>query len=105
MGSLAAQDMAAHATLEQALVWHLQSNHYPPVPVTMVPVCVEAIEAIEDGDTDRRIELPEGTLYRGQETAPAWAIAEAHHLDAFIAHEPDDDVWYEEWADENGEVR
>lgn len=101
MGHLAATDMAAHATLDQALAWHLTANHYPPVPVSMVPVCIAAIEAIEDWDADRLIDLPEGIEWRGQTSAPARAIAEAHHLDAFITEEPDDDVWYEEWAEDN----
>jgi len=101
MGSLAAQDMAAHATLEQTLVWHLQSNHYPPVPVSMVPVCIAAIDAVNEWESERLIDLPDGTLYKGKEQAPAWAIVEAHHLDHFLTSEEDDDVWYEEWAEDN----
>lgn len=79
--------MIHHAGIDTALSWHLQSNHYPPVPLSMVPVCLAAIEAANEGDYDRLIDLPEGVLYRNNEQAPAWAIAEAHHLDSFIDSE------------------
>ena len=51
MGSLQATEMAnSGLDLESTLGWHLRVNHYPPVPTTMVPVCMEAIDASE-GDT------------------------------------------------------
>lgn len=87
MGTLAATDMIHHAGIDRALSWHLQSNHYPPVPESMVSVCLAAIDAINEDDLNRLIDLPEGVLYRNREQAPAWAIAEAHHLDPFIDNE------------------
>jgi len=76
--------MAQHLPLEGALAWHLQHNHYPPVPLSMVGPCRDAIIAIDDeDDPGREITLPEGVTYRGQPTAPAYAIAEQHHLSAF----------------------
>jgi hypothetical protein len=64
---------------------HLQANHYPPVPKSMVKPCVEAIDAVNDlGLWNLDIELPEGISWRGLTTAPASAIIEAHHLDAWI---------------------
>lgn len=90
MGYLSALDMAQNADLDQALTWHLQHNHYPPVPMDMVPVCVAAIEAIEDDEPERLIDLPDGITYRGLTLAPAYAIAEQHHLDAFITATWDD---------------
>jgi hypothetical protein len=71
-------------SLEQAIGWHLQSNHYPPVPLSMVPVCIEAIEAGQEEDWGRLIELPEGVLWRGKNSAPASALVEAHHLDSWL---------------------
>jgi hypothetical protein len=51
----------------------------------MVPPCVEAIDAVNDaGLWDLEIPLPEGVSWRGLTTAPAHAIIEAHHLDAWI---------------------
>jgi hypothetical protein len=88
MGMITALDLAENLdiTLEQQIGMHLRTNHYPPVPLSMVSVCIEAIDACNDEDYDREITLPEGVLWRGRETAPANAIAEAHHLDSWIAH-------------------
>ena len=72
-------------SLEQGLTIHLTSNHYPPIPTSMVIPCIEAIYACADGDYERLIELPEGVTWRGNTSAPANAIAEAHHLDPFIS--------------------
>jgi hypothetical protein len=72
-------------SLEQGVTIHLTSNHYPPVPTSMVIPCIEAIYACADGDYERLIELPEGVTWRGNTSAPANAIAEAHHLDPFIS--------------------
>lgn len=89
MGSLQAGEFArfvgeGEIALEQALSWHLTSNHYPPVPTTMIEPCKQAIEAINEDEPEREITLPEGVSYRNAPTAPAWAIAEQHHLDAFL---------------------
>ena len=87
MGRLAAEDMAAHATLDVALSWHLTSNHYPPVPTTMIQPCKAAIEAYNEGGYDRIIPLPQGVSWRDSRGAPAWAIVEGHHLESFIEQE------------------
>lgn len=85
MGKLSAIDMANYVPeLTTLLVWHLRSNHYPPVPLSMVPVCAEAIDAYIEEDVDRKVALPDGVEYRGETSAPAWAIIEAHHLDDII---------------------
>lgn len=92
MGALHAQEFAdSGVPLETAITWHLQSNHYPPVPVSMVPVCIAAIDAANEEDWDLSIELPTSVAYRGSAFAPAWAIIESHHLQAWI--EGDDDEW------------
>jgi hypothetical protein len=86
MGNNTAMDLATNLdiTLENAIGIHLQGNHYPPVPLTMVQPCIDAIDAIHAGDGDTEIELPEGVLYKNKTTAPAHAIAEQHHLDAWL---------------------
>ena len=90
MGSLHAREFATMAqegevSMEQAIAWHLQSNHYPPVPVTMVQPCIDAIRAVADeGDLDAEITLPDGITYVGAPTAPAWAIIQQDHLDAWV---------------------
>ena len=98
MGNQLARELANNdfnLSLDNALAIHLQSNHYPPVPVSMVPVCIEAIVAYNEGDMQRLIQLPANTSWRGLPSAPAIAIIEAHHLDAWCESE-DDYYDYEE---------
>jgi hypothetical protein len=86
MGHLQASEMATYAPdLTIALTWHLRSNHFPPVPLSMVPICEAAIDAANADEYDQRIDLPDGVSYRGDDTAPAWAVIEAYHLDDFLA--------------------
>ena len=89
-------------TIEQQLAWHLQGNHYPPVPLSMVQPCIEAINAYWNDDFDAQIEMPDGVSYKGQTTAPAWAIIEQHHLNAWCeSDECDyiDDAWLDQDED------
>lgn len=101
MGNLTAMAIAeSGVTLEQGLSWHLTSNHYPPVPTSMIPACIEAIDAANEQDYQRMIALPiDGVdrngepfqiTWRGQAEAPAWAIIEGHHLENFIDYEEED---------------
>ena len=84
MGSNLAYDLAnSEISLEDAIGYHLQGNHYPPVPLIMVEPCIEAINAYWDEDPDRMIDMPKGVSYRDSNQAPAWAIVEQHHLDAW----------------------
>ncbi len=92
MGNLNAAAMAeavgeGQVGLRPALVWHLQSNHYPPVPTSMVDACIAAIEAAADDDWDLDIELPDSVTYRDQSTAPASAIVANYHLEFFVENQ------------------
>jgi len=88
MGSNFATELADNELfdldLETQLKIHLQANHYPPVPSSMVKPCIEAIDAFYDEDYDREIPMPVGMTYKLKKTAPAWAIVEQHHLDAWL---------------------
>ena len=93
MGSNMATEMAdgtldslgIHLDIETQIGIHLSANHYPPVPKSMVKPCIEAIDAVNDlGLWDLDIELPEGVSWRGSQYAPASAIIEAHHLEAWL---------------------
>lgn len=78
-------DLGIHLDIETQIGIHLSSNHYPPIPKSMVAPCIEAIDAVNDlGLWDLEIPLPEGIVYKGLTTAPAHAIIEQHHLDAWI---------------------
>ena len=88
MGSNFAHDLANNdlleLDLERQIGIHLSANHYPPVPSSMIQPCIDAIDAYYDEDYDRLIVLPAPITWRDQNTAPASAIVEAHHLDAWL---------------------
>lgn len=79
-------------TLEDKVGMHLRGNLYPPVPLSMVQPCVDAINAYWNEDYLAEIELPQGVQWRGYDVAPASAIVEAHRLDVFVM----EDSWEEE---------
>jgi hypothetical protein len=81
---LADKDLFPELDLESAIGMHLQANHYPPVPYSMVVPCIDAIDAYWEEDYNREIELPQGVTWRGKTKAPANYIVEAHHLDAWL---------------------
>ena len=92
MGSVTAIGLADSVLdLETQLAYHLQGNHYPPVPLTMIQPCIDAIDAYYDEDYDKFIAMPEGVFYKGMSHAPARAIVEQHHLE----------FWLPEWEDQN----
>ena len=69
---------------------HLTTSHYPPIPLKMVPICLEALKAAETKDWDRIISLPEGVIFEGRVHATANEIIAGHHLEKWL---PED-----EWA-------
>lgn len=84
MGYSNAYAMAEATDLDTALGWHLTANHYPPIPSEMIPVAKEAIEAVIEMDPNRLIDLRDIVEYLDSKQAPAWALVEHMHLDAFI---------------------
>jgi hypothetical protein len=97
MGANFASDLASGEfvmDLETQMSVHLSSNHYPPVPSSMVAPCIAAIHACNgEGESETDIELPEGILWKGAPSAPAWAIVDGYHLDAWIECEFEDDAY------------
>ena len=71
-------------SLEDSIAIHLQANHYPPVPRSMVQPCIDAIDAYYDEDYQRLIDLPAPITWRDKNQAPASAIVDAHHLEAWL---------------------
>jgi hypothetical protein len=100
MGSVTAIGLADSVLdLETQLAYHLQGNHYPPVPLSMVQPCIDAIDAYYDEDYERFIAMPEGVFYKGMSHAPARAIVDQHHLEWFIqpVEDSNEDLGFEEW--------
>ena len=78
--------------LKQQIEIHLVSNFYPPIPRFMAQTCVDALNAYWEEDTDRMIDMPEGVLYRGSTSAPAWAVVEQHRLSPWLNEVEDYDA-------------
>ena len=81
-------------TMEDQIGIHLRGNFYPPIPLSMVQPCVDAINAYWNDDIYAEIEMPEGVYYRGSNYAPAHAIIEQHRLDPWVMQ---DDDYFEEY--------
>lgn len=86
MGAMQAMSLAQDELLDldTQISIHLRSNHYPPVPNEMVPVCIEAIDKANEGEWEEFITLPEGVSWKGEPAAPVYAIVEGHHLEFWI---------------------
>ena len=90
MGRMQAESYASLFDRRQGLAAHLQSNHYPPIPLNMVTPCEQAIDLVNSGEGDVMVQLPETVFYKDRNEAPAQAIVEQHHLYP----------WVDEWGEE-----
>lgn len=71
--------------LPRAIEYHLSYNHYPPVPSIMLDACIQAIDLANEADYEALVRLPDGVTWRGEDSAPAWAIIDSHHLEVFVS--------------------
>ena len=78
MGSLQAGEMRAMLPEEQALEWHLQYNHYPPINLVFLPIALKALELAREDKWGEVIEMPNGKSLTVSE------IIEGLHLDTFL---------------------
>ena len=96
MGYSSALEMRQYLSEEQALVWHLRSNHYPPISLIFLPVIQEALTAARRGDYRRKLILPT------EKTVTVAAVIEDVHLEAFLESQTtgDDEMNVREASDE-----
>jgi len=88
MGSNFATELSdSEIDLQTQIRIQLTNNHYPPVPTSMVKPCIAGINACNAGMPDTLIALPDGVTWKGKPAAPASAIVEAHHLEAWLKGE------------------
>jgi hypothetical protein len=74
-----------------ALHFHLQARCFPPAD-SMYDECRRAINATNKGKPLQAVRLGEGKSWRGNKSAPAWAIVRNFRLEAFINPNEDGDV-------------
>lgn len=87
MGSLHAAEFAKSVQngdleLEAALTYHFRSNHFPPLPLSIIPIAIQIIKG--KVSLDDEVKLPKGITYRGSETAPVYKCIKAWHLQNFL---------------------
>jgi len=90
MGSNFANELASGdllKNLDQQLSIHFQHNCYPPVPLIMIDVAIEAINHYNAGYFNELLSLPDGITYQGKDSARAYKIIENFRLDAWIDSE------------------
>lgn len=78
MGYLSASEMRCYLSEEQALTWHLQHNHYPPINLIYLPAVREALGYARADDFATEVQLPSGRFVQVSQ------IVECCHLEAFL---------------------
>ena len=84
MGRHSLEGMLEVASVDQALVWHLQGNHYPPIHPDFIAPAKQAIELANQGKWDTIITLPNGV------DKSVGGIIEGLHLESFLTSEEED---------------
>ena len=95
MGSTSANDMAyfvrtGEIASDVALYWHLTSNHYPPLPSSLIPTAQRALKKAAAGLWKARVLLPAGATYKGKRTMQVSDVIDWLHLESFLECEEDD---------------
>ena len=78
MGRLQAGEIRALLKEDQALRWHLQCNHYPPIHEVFLLVAKKAIELAKQDKWEEVIDMPNG------KSLTVAKIVEDLHLETFL---------------------
>lgn len=72
-------------SFEDQIRLHFTTNCYPPVPLFMIPVAVQAIDFYLEEEYFALVELPAGVSFRnGEKEVSAAQIVESLRLDSFV---------------------
>jgi hypothetical protein len=82
MGYTQAIGMVNLMDLEQGVRWHLQHNHYPPVPNKMISIALKAVMLCRENKFSEDILLPFGRQVAWM--VPAYVIVEVYHLEPWV---------------------
>ena len=104
MTAVGCKDMVdeGQMSLDNALMIHLRSNHYPPIPSSMVPVAKRALAKANKGEWNKKVRLPEGVEHRVHgKLVPVHIVMEYMHLDSFLDQPEEDFDDYDYIPEEN----
>lgn len=83
MGRSGVEDMLEWVSEDTALEWHLQSNHYPPIHPSFVPVAKQAIDRAMVA-LDEPIAWEEKVVLPSGRTMTVRAMVDGLHLWPFV---------------------
>ena len=84
-GNVVADDLdARHDNLRLAIAEHFSENCAPPVPLYMVDLALEAIDAVLRGEGSALIDLPPGVTWRDELTVSAQSAIDSLCLGVFV---------------------
>lgn len=92
MGSLRAAEFADATRegmihLQDAIRYHLESNHYPPIPYELFGgMALRAIQKAQRGEWEKGVRGPKGWEHRTYGAVmPVWAVVRELHLEEFVS--------------------
>jgi len=72
-------------TEDEALRIHLTSNHYPPIPLMMLPVAKRALEKARRGEWEKKLRMPKDVTHKVYgKLVPVHEVMSHMHLDTFL---------------------
>ncbi len=83
MGYTKAIEMVNLMDLELCIRWHLNYNHYPPIPIEMIPIAVKAVRLCRDNKFDETIV----TFFEHHGygwSLPAYVIVKIYNLEPWV---------------------
>jgi len=80
VASLKRKELVKRLKLEQAISFHLEYNHFPPISPTFAKSAKEAIENAISDNYNKKVQLPNG---KKLSTAK---VIDSLHLSSFVEH-------------------
>ena len=73
--------------VEQAIIWHMQYNHYPPYPESFTKVAVRIVNGLNDGSIKMTDEVTELKHRETGKHPQVIEVVQSFHLGDFIDYE------------------
>ncbi len=80
MATLKRKELVDRLKLEQAISFHLEYNHFPPINPTFAKPAKEAIENAVLDNYDKEVQLPNGKKLSTSK------VIDSLHLSSFVEH-------------------
>jgi len=112
-------EQVANLKRRAGMEWHLTGNFYPPMPVVLVDVALEAIDIANSYDAqygvdsnkimEQELSLPDGMTVDGKSTIPVYEVIDWLRLESMVYDvldcDDDDDENADVFEDDDGALR